>query len=103
MTTLNQANNYTDYKFGQLNQEIGEVRTEARQAAAIGLAAASLRYDDRPGKASVAVGGGFWRGEGAVAFGGGYTSEDGRLRSNLSATTAGGHWGVGAGVSFTLN
>ena len=103
VTTLNQANNYTDYKFGQLNQEIGEIRTEARQAAAIGLAAASLRYDDRPGKASVAVGGGFWRGEGALAFGAGYTSEDGRLRSNLSATTAGGNWGVGAGLSFTLN
>lgn len=103
VTTLNQANNYTDYKFGQLNQDISEVRTEARQAAAIGLAAASLRYDDRPGKASVAVGGGFWRGEGALAFGAGYTSEDGRLRSNLSATTSGGHWGVGAGVSFTLN
>ncbi|MCZ4072109.1 YadA-like family protein [Agrobacterium sp. LMR679] len=103
VTTLNQANNYTDYKFGQLNQEIGEVRSEARQAAAIGLAAASLRYDDRPGKASVAVGGGFWRGEGALAFGAGYTSEDGRLRTNLSATTAGGKWGVGAGLSFTLN
>ncbi|WP_292476394.1 YadA-like family protein, partial [Mesorhizobium sp.] len=68
-----------------------------------GLAAASLRYDDRPGKVSVAAGGGYWRGEGAVAFGAGYTSEDGRARANLSGTTAGGHWGVGAGVSFTLN
>ncbi|KAB2654884.1 calcium-binding protein [Brucella tritici] len=103
VTTLNQANNYTDYKFGQLNQEIGEVRNEARQAAAIGLAAASLRYDDRPGKASVAVGGGVWRGQGAFALGAGYTSEDGRVRANLSATTAGGKWGAGAGVSFTLN
>lgn len=103
VTTLNQANNYTDYKFGQLNQEIGKVRDEARQAAAIGLAAASLRYDDRPGKASVAVGGGVWRGQGAFALGAGYTSEDGRVRANLSATTAGGEWGAGAGVSFTLN
>jgi autotransporter adhesin len=103
VTTLNQANNYTDYKFGQLNQEIGEVRNEARQAAAIGLAAASLRYDDRPGKASVAVGGGVWRGQGAFALGAGYTSEDGRVRANLSATTAGGKWGAGAGISFTLN
>ena len=101
--TLNQANAYTDYMFGQLNQGISEVRTEARQAAAIGLAAASLRYDDRPGKASVAVGGGYWRSEGAVAIGAGYTSEDGRIRSNLSGTTTGGNWGVGAGISFTLN
>ncbi|MFS2327676.1 YadA-like family protein [Brucella sp. H1_1004] len=103
VTTLNEANNYTDFKFGQLNQDIGDVRSEARQAAAIGLAAASLRYDDRPGKASVAFGGGFWRNEGAISMGAGYTSEDSRVRSNVSATTSGGNWGVGAGISFTIN
>ncbi|WP_315927765.1 YadA-like family protein [Mesorhizobium sp. SP-1A] len=102
-TTLNQANDYTDYKFGQMNADIDGVRSEARQAAAIGLAAASLRYDDRPGKASVAMGGGVWRSKGALAFGAGYTSENSRLRANVSATTAGGHWGAGAGLSFTLN
>ena len=102
-TTLTEANNYTNQKFDQLNQEFGEVRGEARQAAAIGLAAASLRYDDRPGKVSVAMGGGLWRSEAALAFGAGYTSENGRVRANLSGTTAGGHWGVGAGLSFTLN
>ncbi|RUW34469.1 YadA-like family protein, partial [Mesorhizobium sp. M1E.F.Ca.ET.041.01.1.1] len=102
-TTLQQANAYTDSKLSQLNMDMGEARGEARQAAAIGLAAASLRYDDRPGKLSVAAGGGYWRGEGAVAFGAGYTSEDGRARANVSGTTAGGHWGVGAGVSFTIN
>jgi autotransporter adhesin len=102
-TTLNQANSYTDQKFDQLNQEFGEIRDEARQAAAIGLAAASLRYDDRPGKLSVAMGGGHWRSEGALAFGAGYTSENGRVRANLSGTTTDGHWGVGAGLSFTLN
>ncbi|MDF2811576.1 MAG: hemagglutinin family protein [Microvirga sp.] len=101
--TLNQANAYTDYRFSQLNQDISAARTEARQGAAIGLAAASLRYDDRPGKASVAVGGGYWRGESAFAVGAGYTSENGRMRSNLSGATAGGDWGIGAGLSFTLN
>jgi len=79
------------------------LRDEARQAAAIGLAAASLRYDDRPGKLSVAAGGGFWRDSSALAFGAGYTSEDGRIRGNVSGTAAGGHVGVGAGISFTLN
>jgi autotransporter adhesin len=102
-TTLSQANNYTDQKFGQLNQDIDNVRQEGRQAAAIGLAAASLRYDDRPGKLSAAVGGGAWRGQGALAFGAGYTSDNGRLRSNLSAAAAGGNWGVGGGLSVTLN
>jgi autotransporter adhesin len=94
---------YTDQKFGQLNQEIRAARQEARQAAAVGLAAASLRFDDRPGKLSVAAGGGVWRNEGALAFGAGYTSENGRVRANLTGATSGGQWGVGAGVSVTLN
>jgi autotransporter adhesin len=102
-TTLDQAKDYTDSRLGQLNQQIGSARQEARQAAAIGLAAASLRYDDRPGKLSTAIGGGVWRGEGALAFGAGYTSEDGRIRANVSAATADGEWGAGAGLSFTLN
>lgn len=102
-TTLAEANAYTDSRLSQLNTDIGDIRSEARQAAAIGLAAASLRYDDRPGKLSVAAGGGYWRNEGAFAFGAGYTSEDGRVRANLSGTTAGGAWGVGAGLSVTLN
>ncbi|RVI07174.1 calcium-binding protein, partial [Sinorhizobium meliloti] len=97
------ANTYTDQKFNQLNQQMGSIRSEARTAAAIGLAAASLRYDDRPGKLSVAMGGGYWRQEGALAFGAGYTSENGRVRANLSGTVAGGDVGVGAGLSFTLN
>lgn len=101
--TLNEANAYTDNKFNQLNSEIGGVRDEARQAAAIGLAAASLRYDDRPGKLSAAIGNGYWRGEGAFAVGAGYTSEDGRLRTNISSTSAGGKWGVGGGLSYTFN
>lgn len=101
--TLSQANAYTDQKFARLNGEIGNIRKEARQAAAVGLAAASLRYDDRPGKLSTAVGGGAWRGEGAFAFGLGYTSENGLVRTNLSGTSSGGHWGIGAGLSLTLN
>ncbi|EFM62270.1 outer membrane protein [Brucella sp. NF 2653] len=103
LQTLDQANAYTDKKFGKLNEDIVATRIEARQAAAIGLAAASLRYDDRPGKISAAIGGGFWRGEGAIALGLGHTSEDQRMRSNLSAATSGGNWGMGAGFSYTFN
>lgn len=33
----------------------------------------------------------------------GYTSENGRFRTNAAATTAGGDWGVGGGLSITLN
>jgi autotransporter adhesin len=100
---INIAAEYTDLRFNQLSGEIDGVRGEARQAAAIGLAAASIRYDDTPGKFSVGVGGGFWRGEGAAAFGAGYTSEGGKLRANATATVAGGAVGGGAGISMTLN
>ncbi|KZM37994.1 Vomp family autotransporter [Bartonella bacilliformis] len=97
------AKDYTDQKFNVLSYEIDGARKEARQGAAIGLAVSNLRYDDTPGKFSLAFGAGMWRGESAVALGSAYTSENGRVRSNLSATSGGGHWGVGAGLSLTLN
>ncbi|MBZ9654983.1 YadA-like family protein, partial [Phyllobacterium lublinensis] len=102
-TTLADAKAYTDERFNQLSSDIGSVRSEARQAAAIGLAAASLRFDGAPGKISVAMGGGAWRGQGAVAYGAGYTSESGKVRANISGVHSGGEFGIGAGISFTLN
>jgi hyaluronate-binding autotransporter adhesin len=95
--------NYTEQKIAALYGDIDDIRDDARSAAAIGLAAASLRYDDNPGKLSVAVGGGFWRGQSAFAVGAGYTNDDATVRANLSGTAAGGRVGVGAGLSFTLN
>ncbi|WP_074380997.1 Vomp family autotransporter [Bartonella doshiae] len=100
---VERANNYTDMKFEALSYDINSVRQEARQAAAIGLAVSNLRYNDTPGKLSVAFGGGLWRNQSAIAFGAGYTSEKGDIRSNLSVTSSGGHWGIGAGLSLTLN
>ncbi|WP_093566630.1 hypothetical protein [Methylobacterium sp. 174MFSha1.1] len=90
-------------QLADLNRQVGEVRGEARRAAAIGLAAAALRFDDRPGKLSVAAGGGVWRGEGAASFGLGYTLPDGWARVNATGVAAGRDFGVGAGASFTLN
>lgn len=112
--TLQESKTYTDQQianlnfgndqaFSRLNQEIGQVRKEARQSGAIGLAAASLRYDDQPGKISLAAGGSAWRGEPAASFGLGYTTPDGFARFNAAATTAGGDWGIGGGLSITLN
>jgi len=95
--------NQLNSAFSMLNGQIGQARQEAWRSAAIGMAAASLRYDDRPGKISAAAGGGIWRGETAVSFGMGYTSENGRFRTNASATTSGGDWGVAGGLSITLN
>ncbi len=101
-TSLNEAKSYTDTKFEALSYDIKNVRDEARQAAAIGLAVSNLRYFDEPGSLSLSVGGGLWRGQSAFAIGAGYTSEDGKIRSNLSATSAGGHFGVGGGITLRL-
>ncbi|WP_164713719.1 Vomp family autotransporter [Bartonella vinsonii] len=99
---INEAKSYTDMKFETLSYAVEDVRKEARQAAAIGLAVSSLRYYDIAGSLSVSFGSGTWRSQSAIAFGAGYTSEDGNIRSNISVTSAGGHWGVGAGVTLRL-
>ncbi|EJF96293.1 hypothetical protein MEI_01514, partial [Bartonella vinsonii subsp. arupensis Pm136co] len=99
---INEAKSYTDMKFDALSYDIKNVRKEARQAAAIGLAVSNLRYFDDPGSLSVSFAGGLWHGQSAIAFGAGYTSEDGKIRSNLSATSAGGQWGVGGGITLKL-
>jgi len=80
-----------------------EINSQAGKAGAVGLAASSLRFDDRPGKISIAAGGGVWNNYGAMAFGAGYTTLDQRIRANISGVTTGDKWGVAAGVSFTLN
>lgn len=104
------SRSYTDQQFSSVNAKIervdariDDVEDEARQAAAIGLAAASIRFDDRPGKVSMGVSGGVWRGESALAAGLGYTTETGKVRVNATASVAGGEVGAGAGMSFTFN
>ncbi|WP_375706578.1 Vomp family autotransporter, partial [Bartonella sp. AA126HLJHH] len=92
---VDRSDRYTDMKFNILSYDIKSVRKEARQAAAVGLAVSNLRYFDEPGSLSVSFGSGTWRGQSAFALGAGYTSENGKIRSNLSATSAGGHWGIG--------
>ncbi|UTO28536.1 Vomp family autotransporter [Bartonella harrusi] len=99
---VNEAKSYTDMKFETLSYAVEDVRKEARQAAAIGLAVSNLRYYDIPGSLSVSFGSGVWRSQSAFAIGAGYTSEDGNIRSNLSVTSAGGHFGIGAGITLRL-
>ncbi|BBL52876.1 variable outer membrane protein C [Bartonella quintana] len=99
---VSQAKDYTDMKFEALNYGIEGARKEARQAAAVGLAVSNLRYNDTPGKLSIAFGSGLWRSQGAFAFGAGYASKDGKILSSGSITTSAGHWGIGAGLSLKL-
>ncbi|WP_375663849.1 Vomp family autotransporter, partial [Bartonella sp. CL63NXGY] len=99
---VDRSDRYTDMKFNILSYDIKSVRKEARQAAAVGLAVSNLRYFDEPGSLSVSFGSGTWRGQSAFALGAGYTSENGKIRSNLSATSAGGHWGIGGAITLKI-
>ncbi|RUZ86017.1 hypothetical protein EN942_13020, partial [Mesorhizobium sp. M7A.F.Ca.CA.001.14.1.1] len=74
--------------FQNLGGEISETRTEARAGTALALATAGLRYDDRPGKLSLAGGFGHFKGQSGLALGLGYnTSEEFRMNAAVSATT----------------
>ncbi|WP_051018520.1 YadA-like family protein [Bartonella queenslandensis] len=100
---VNETKSYTDIKFEALRYEIKEVRKESRRAAAIGLAVSNLSYEDTPGSLSLSIGTGIWRNQSAFAVGAGYISENGRIRSNISATNSGNYWGIGAGLRVKLN
>jgi autotransporter adhesin len=74
---------------------------------AIALAAAGLRYDDRPGKVSLAAGASGYHGTAGLAAGLGGTSEDGSLRYHVAASFSPNERkasaGIFGGLSFTLN
>jgi autotransporter adhesin len=88
---------------GMLRENIADVRDIAISAGAIAMAASQLRFDDRPGKLSLAAGGAGFHGQGAFAVGMGYTSPDQFWRANFSGSFAQGEAAFGGGVSFTLN
>ncbi|WP_166428881.1 Vomp family autotransporter [Bartonella saheliensis] len=100
---VNETKSYTDIKFESLRYEIKKLRKESKQAAAVGLAVSNLSYEDTPGSLSLSIGTGVWRNQSAFAIGAGYMSENGKIRSNISATSSGRHWGIGAGLRVKLN
>lgn len=90
--------------FQDLGNQVSENRTEARAGTALALATAGLRYDDRPGKLSLAGGFGNFKGQSGLALGLGYNpSLDFRLNGAISASTNNGDVGVSLGASWTLN
>ena len=68
-------------QLGSLQTQINDTRTEARGGVALALAASGLRYDDRPGKLSLAGAFGNFKGESGLAVGLGYAATN-RLRFN---------------------
>jgi hypothetical protein len=77
---------------------------EARSGTALALAAASMRFDDTPGKLSVAGGLGYFKGMTGLSFGVGYAASNSfRFNASVSGVPQTGDMGVGAGFSWTLN
>ena len=98
----------TNQAIGNLSAFAQTVQKQAYAGTAVGLAAAGLRYDDRPGKISTAAAFGYYHGQTGFAGGIGATSSDGkwRLSAALSLTPGNGiqpDFGVSAGLSYTWN
>jgi trimeric autotransporter adhesin len=110
-TTLASANAYTDKKVSNLaafaEQGIKDAKQLAISGTALALAASGLRYDDRPGKTSIAGATSFYKGTTGMAFGIGHTSGNSGWRYNLSVngtpTANKPEFGVVVGASFTFN
>ena len=74
-----------DHAFSNGDPFSGNTRTEARGGVALALAASGLRYDDRPGKLSLAGAIGNFKGESGLALELGYAATN-RLRFNASVS-----------------
>lgn len=111
-----ESKNYTDYRFSELQasndtqfsalgSQIERNLQETRGGIASAMGMAALRFDNTPGKLSVASGVGSFKGSTSTVAGIGYTSEDGFMRINASMGYNFGEndlsWNAGA--SFTLN
>ena len=92
-------------QFNRLDGRITDVRNDARAGIAGASALAAMRYDDRPGKISVASGFGGFKDHQAMSVGVGYTTADSVFRMNAGASydfqNDGTAWNIGLG--WTLN
>ncbi len=98
----------TNKAISNLSSFAATTQKQAFAGTAVALAAAGLRYDDRPGKLSTAAGMGYYHGQFGFAGGLGTTSENGLWRMNAAVSFTPGNGikpdvGVNAGLSYTWN
>lgn len=87
-----------------LQSQVTHNQREARSGVASALAASNLHYDQRPGKASVALAYGNFKGQSALAGGFGYAvTERWRVNASFTASPDQGDFGAAVGTSWTLN
>lgn len=91
-------------QLGNLQNQIIDNQREARSGVALALAASNLHYDQRPGKVSVAIAAGNFKGQSALAGGLGYAVSDRwRVNGSFTASQNQGNFGAAVGSSWTLN
>lgn len=95
----------TNTRFENVERNVYQNRQEARGGIASAMGMAALRYDERPGKLSIAGGMGHFKGETAVVGGLGFTAESQNFRANsaLSYAPSTDDFGFNVGMSWTLN
>jgi autotransporter adhesin len=104
ISSLQAQANSLQSQIGNLQSQVTYNLREARSGIASALAASNLHYDQRPGKASVALAAGNFRGQSALAGGLGYAVSDRwRVNASFSTSTYQGDFGAAVGSSWTLN
>lgn len=102
---VGELKDYTDARLSSLSGDISSVRREERGGVASVMAASALRFDDRPGKGSIATGIGGFKGSTSFAAGVGYTTESNGFRVNTTIAHSfdSGVTSWNAGASWTFN
>jgi autotransporter adhesin len=99
--TLASANDYTDQRVAAFGQDLGNFKRESAAGIAGSLAVAGLPQAIDPGKAMVAGGVGYHRGEAALALGASSRFNDGQAVVNIGASVdSRGYGSANAGVGF---
>ncbi|WP_370931292.1 YadA-like family protein [Bartonella sp. DGB1] len=99
-------NNIERLKSGvdELKTEVAQIRVEASQAGALGLAVAGLIHSTDPGSLSFSIGTGYWQAEGALAAGVNYTTPNGRIifKASVASPVKNFSLGASAGIAFKV-
>ena len=104
MSQLSSLSSGFQSQFGSLWSQVDANQREARSGVALALAASNLHYDQRPGKASVALAYGNFKGQSALAGGLGYALSDSwRVNASFTAASDQKDFGAAIGTSWTLN
>ncbi|MGF6662528.1 autotransporter adhesin [Paraburkholderia atlantica] len=100
---VQQANNYTDMRFNDMNSTIDSIAKKSYSGSAAAIATANLPQAPAAGKSIVAVAGGTYAGQSAVAVGLSTFTRNGKwiIKASGSTTTAG-SFAVGAGAGFVF-